>query len=141
MIKLQNVSKSFGEVNAVKDLSLLINDGEIFVLLGPTGAGKTTTLKITAGLIKPDSGTVFINNQDVTEVPPAFRDISFVFENYNLFPIYNVYDNIAFALRSKLHLVAEDEIALRVKSVSRDAERRRNPEGCARAGSCEAGGF
>jgi multiple sugar transport system ATP-binding protein len=120
MLKLQNLSKSFDEVEAVKDLSLEIQEGEIFVLLGPTGAGKTTTLKMTAGLIEPDEGKVFIEDKDVSEVPPAFRDISFVFENYNLFPIYNVYDNIAFALRSRLLQVEEEEISRRVKEFSRD---------------------
>lgn len=120
MLKLQNISKSFADVKAVRDISLQIKEGEIFVLLGPTGAGKTTTLKITAGLIKPETGTVFLDGKDVREVPPAFRDISFVFENYNLFPIYNVYDNIAFALRSKLLRVDNTEIERRVQSFSRD---------------------
>ena len=120
MLKLNNISKSFGDVQAVSNLSLEIQEGEIFVLLGPTGAGKTTTLKIVAGLIAPDEGQVFINEKDVTEIPPAFRDISFVFENYNLFHIYNVYDNIAFALRSKLLRVDEAEIDHRVRSFSKD---------------------
>jgi multiple sugar transport system ATP-binding protein len=120
MLQLKNVSKSFGDVQAVSNLSLEIQEREIFVLLGPTGAGKTTTLKIAAGLIKPDEGQVFINAKDVTEIPPAFRDISFVFEGYNLFHIYNVYDNIAFALRSKLLQVDEAEIDRRVHDFSKD---------------------
>ena len=120
MLQLKNVSKSFGDVQAVSNLSLEIQEREIFVLLGPTGAGKTTTLKIAAGLIKPDGGQVFINEKDVTEIPPAFRDISFVFEGYNLFHIYNVYDNIAFALRSKLLQVDEAEIAKRVHAFSKE---------------------
>jgi multiple sugar transport system ATP-binding protein len=120
MLELKNVSKSFGDVQAVSDLSLEIQEREIFVLLGPTGAGKTTTLKIAAGLVKPDAGQVYISGSDVTEVPPAFRDISFVFEGYNLFHIYNVYDNIAFALRSKLLQIDEGEIDRRVRDFSRD---------------------
>ena len=120
MLQLKNVSKSFGDVQAVSNLSLEIQEREIFVLLGPTGAGKTTTLKIAAGLIKPDGGQVFINEKDVTEIPPAFRDISFVFEGYNLFHIYNVYDNIAFALRSKLLQVDETEIDKRVQDFSKE---------------------
>ena len=120
MLQLKNVSKSFGDVQAVSNLSLEIQEREIFVLLGPTGAGKTTTLKIAAGLIKPDAGQVFISEKDVTEIPPAFRNISFVFENYNLFHIYNVYDNIAFALRSKLIQVDESEIDKRVRAFSKE---------------------
>jgi multiple sugar transport system ATP-binding protein len=120
MLQLKNISKSFGDVQAVSDLSLEIQEREIFVLLGPTGAGKTTTLKIAAGLIKPDEGQVFINEKDVTEIPPAFRDISFVFEGYNLFHIYNVYDNIAFALKSKLLQVDKAEIDKRVRAFSKD---------------------
>jgi multiple sugar transport system ATP-binding protein len=120
MLQLKNVSKSFGDVQAVSNLSLEIQEREIFVLLGPTGAGKTTTLKMAAGLIKPDEGRVYINEKDVTEIPPAFRDISFVFEGYNLFDIYNVYDNIAFALRSKLMQVDKAEIDKRVQAFSKE---------------------
>lgn len=120
MLKLNNITKSYGEVKALKELNIEVNEGEIFVLLGPTGAGKTTTLKITAGLLKPDSGKVYFNGVDVTEVPPAFRDVAFVFENYNLIPIYNVYDNIAFALRSKITRVDNNEIDRRVKAYSKD---------------------
>ncbi len=120
MLELRDVCKRFGEVQAVQDLSLTIREGEIFVLLGPTGAGKTTTLKITAGLIRPDSGQVLINGKDMTEAPPVFRNISFVFENYNLFPIYNVYKNIAFALKSRVMKLDEGEIDRRIRAVGAD---------------------
>jgi multiple sugar transport system ATP-binding protein len=120
MLQLKNVSKSYGDVQAVSNLSLEIKEREIFVLLGPTGAGKTTTLKMAAGLVQPEEGQVFINEKNVTDIPPAFRDISFVFEGYNLFHIYNVYDNIAFALRSKLMRINEPEIDERVHAFSKD---------------------
>ena len=120
MLKLENISKSFGDVQAVSNLSVEIEEGEIFVLLGPTGAGKTTTLKISAGLLKPDGGKVYIREKDVSDIPAAFREISFVFEGYNLFPIYNVYDNIAFALRSKITKVDKSEIDDRVRTFSKD---------------------
>jgi multiple sugar transport system ATP-binding protein len=120
MLELRGISKSYGEVQAVQDLSLTIESGEIFVLLGPTGAGKTTTLKMVAGLVPPDQGQVFIKGEDVTQAPPVFRNISFVFENYNLFPIYNVYENIAFALKSKVMKLDSAEINRRIRAVAGD---------------------
>lgn len=120
MLKLEEINKTFGDINAVQNLNLAIQEKEIFVLLGPTGAGKTTTLKIAAGLVKPDSGRVSIEDNDVTNVPAAYRDLSFVFESYNLFPIYNVYENIAFALKSKLYRQDDAEIQKRIRMVSED---------------------
>ena len=120
MLKLESVHKTFGDIQAVQNLDLAINEKEIFVLLGPTGAGKTTTLKIAAGLVKPERGRVLIENNEVTQVPAAFRNISFVFESYNLFPIYNVYENIAFALKSKLYRQDKAEIEKRIRFVSQD---------------------
>ncbi|MBD3307836.1 ATP-binding cassette domain-containing protein [candidate division KSB3 bacterium] len=120
MVTLEGISKAFGKIQAVQQLDLTIQEKEIFVLLGPTGAGKTTTLKITAGLVPPDQGKVWIGENEVTQVPAAFRDVSFVFESYNLFPVYNVYKNIAFALRSKLYRQDEAEIERRIRLVSQD---------------------
>jgi multiple sugar transport system ATP-binding protein len=120
MLELRGIHKSYGEVQALRDLSLAVDEGEIFVLLGPTGAGKTTTLKTAAGLVRPDRGQVFINGEDMTEAPPVARNISFVFENYNLFPIYNVYRNIAFALKSRVMNLDGTEIDRRIRAVAGD---------------------
>ena len=111
---LENVSKSFGETVAVSDLSLDIADGEFLVILGPTGAGKTTTLRLFAGLERPDNGTIRIDGSDVTEVPPAARDVAFVFQQYSLYPHYTVYDNLAFPLRAPGRRTGENEIKRRV---------------------------
>ena len=81
---LEGVSKRFGATLAVSDLSLRVGDGEFVVLLGPTGAGKTTTLRLAAGLEKPDAGSVRIAGRDATFEPPAARDVAFVFQQYSL---------------------------------------------------------
>ncbi len=117
-IVLQHVSKRFGEVEAVHDLSLNIADGEFIVLLGPTGAGKTTTLRLIAGLEYPDEGAMSIDGQDMTREPPAARDIAFVFQQYSLYPHLTVYDNLAFPLRSPARRVPEPEIRKRVQEIA-----------------------
>ncbi|MDD9856308.1 MAG: ABC transporter ATP-binding protein [Gammaproteobacteria bacterium] len=102
-VRLQCISKSFGassEICAVRDLDLRIGHGEFVVLLGPTGAGKTTTLRLTAGLESPDAGRVFIDGDDVTAHAPSLRDVAFVFQQYSLYPHYTVFDNMAFPLRA-----------------------------------------
>ena len=101
-IRVENISKSFKQVDAVKNLSFTVKNGEFVVLLGPTGAGKTTTLRLVAGLEKADGGSVFINERNVTKLQPAERDLAFVFQQYSLYPRYTVYDNLAFPLRSPL---------------------------------------
>lgn len=120
MLRLENVTKRFGDITAVNQLNIEISSGEIFVLLGPTGAGKTTTLRIVAGLEKPDEGRVVLDGKDVTEWSPSYRDVAMMFEAHNLYPIYNVYDNIAFPLRSKLHRLKEEDIREKVYKVSGD---------------------
>src|SRR5438445_11924172 len=92
-VALLDVSKSYGAVEAVRNLSLSIANGEFVVLLGPTGAGKTTTLRLIAGLERPDSGNVLIQGRVVTEAVPADRDVAFVFQQYSLYPHLSVYDN------------------------------------------------
>ena len=117
-VRLEGVSKRFGHTQAVADLSLHVPDGEILVLLGPTGAGKTTTLRLVAGLAAPDTGRVYLDGRDVTEEPPAARDVAFVFQQYSLYPHLSVYDNLAFPLRSPARRVPEDRIRTRVDEIA-----------------------
>jgi multiple sugar transport system ATP-binding protein len=117
-LKLKEVSKRFGDVEAVRDLSLSVADGEFVVLLGPTGAGKTTTLRVIAGLERPDMGDVFIDGRIVTGRPPAQRDVAYVFQQYSLYPHLTVYDNLAFPLRSPARRLNERDVRRRVQQVA-----------------------
>ena len=117
-IGLRQVSKSFGDIEAVRGLSLDIGSGEFVVLLGPTGAGKTTTLRLIAGLERPDRGSISIDGQNVTGEPPAARDVAFVFQQYSLYPHLTVYDNLAFPLRAPSRRLAEAEIRKRVHEIA-----------------------
>ena len=117
-LKLKEVSKRFGDVEAVRDLSLSVADGEFAVLLGPTGAGKTTTLRVIAGLERPDMGDVFIDGRIVTGQPPAQRDVAYVFQQYSLYPHLTVYDNLAFPLRSPARRLNERDVRRRVQQVA-----------------------
>jgi multiple sugar transport system ATP-binding protein len=113
-LRLDNVGKRFGAVQAVDDLSLDVASGEFIVLLGPSGAGKTTTLRLVAGLEKPDAGRIHIGGRDVTADAPALRDVTFVFQQYSLYPHLSVFDNLAFPLRSPMR-GAMDETKVRDK--------------------------
>lgn len=117
-ITLQNITKRFGEKVALNELSLTIEDQEFFVLLGPTGAGKTTTLRVIAGLEKQDHGSVLFDSELVDNVVPAERDVAFVFQQYSLYPNMTVFDNLAFPLRSPLRRLPKAEIDLRVKTAA-----------------------
>ena len=118
-VKIENLSKKFGDTNAVSNLSFTVKDGEFVVLLGPTGAGKTTTLRLIAGLEQADGGKIFIANQDVTQFQPAQRDVAFVFQQYSLYPNYTVYDNLAFPLRSPLRSLSKGEIDQSVRDIAK----------------------
>jgi multiple sugar transport system ATP-binding protein len=117
-VLLRQVSKRFGAIAAVRELSLAIDDGEFVVLLGPSGAGKTTTLRLVAGLERPDAGAILIDGCDVTQNPPGSRDMAFVFQQYSLYPHLSVYDNLAFPLRSPVHRVPEPQIRKRVEQTA-----------------------
>src|SRR5262245_26045763 len=96
----QSLTKRFGKTVAVDQLSLACQDGEFFVLLGPSGAGKTTLLNLIAGLVEPTSGKIFIGGRDATTLEPGERDVAMAFESYALYPHLSVYENLAFPLRS-----------------------------------------
>ena len=112
-VRLERVSKLFGDVAAVDDLSLDIAEGEFFSLLGPSGCGKTTTLRMIGGFEDPSLGTVYLGGRDVTDDPPYKRDVNTVFQSYALFPHLDVYENVAFGLRRKG--VNKTELDTRVK--------------------------
>ena len=113
-VRLDHVTKRFGRHVAVDDLSLTIGDGEFFVLLGPTGAGKTTTLRLIAGLERPDSGSIWLGGQDAGEWSAAQRDVALVFQYYSLYPRYTVRQNLEFPLKSKVHHYSQEDIDKRI---------------------------
>ncbi|MCP4623781.1 MAG: ABC transporter ATP-binding protein [bacterium] len=117
-VTLENLTKKFKNVTAVRDLCIDIQDQEFFVLLGPTGAGKTTTLRCIAGLEKPNTGTVKIAGQNVNDWGPAERDVAIVFQYYSLYPHYTVRQNLEFPLKSKIRNNSPEEIKQRVAKVS-----------------------
>lgn len=117
-VELQNVSKSFKSTKAVRDMNLTVPDGAFVVLLGPTGAGKTTTLRLIAGLEKPDAGDVLIGGHSVDDLTPAQRDVAMVFQQYSLYPHMSVFDNLAFPLRSPILRTPEDEVKRKVHEVA-----------------------
>ena len=115
-LEILNLTKRFGSVTAVNDLTLEIADGEFFVLLGPNGAGKTTTLRCVAGLETPDGGEVRLDGQPMGGISPAERNVAFVFQNYALYPRKTVFQNIAFPLEARR--LSRDEIERRVRQIT-----------------------
>jgi spermidine/putrescine transport system ATP-binding protein len=114
-ITLEEVTKAFGTVVAVRETSFPIRDGEFFTMLGPSGCGKTTTLRMIAGFETPTSGHIRLRGEDVTDVPPNRRNVNMVFQHYALFPHMSVYDNVAFGL--KLKKVPKEEERIRVGEI------------------------
>jgi multiple sugar transport system ATP-binding protein len=117
-VRLAGVSKAFAATRAVQGLDLTIGQGEFVVLLGPTGAGKTTTLRLIAGLEAPDAGAIHIDGRDATRETPAQRDVTMVFQQYSLYPHMTVRENLAFPLRSPVLRTPEDAIRARVARVA-----------------------
>ncbi len=116
-LDLQNLSKHFGRTKALNDISLSVKDGEFMVLLGPTGAGKTTTLRCVAGLEKLDAGDIYLGGQSTVGLTPAERDVAFVFQSYALYPRKTVFQNMAFPLEARK--LSKAEIESRVQSIAR----------------------
>lgn len=100
-VRLENLTKVFGDVKAVDNLDLYINDREFLTLLGPSGCGKTTTMRLVAGLEVPTQGNVYIGGKLVNDLPPRLRDVAMVFQSYALYPHMTAYDNISFPLRMR----------------------------------------
>lgn len=117
-IVLENVTKRFGDDVALDNVSLTIPDGSFVVLLGPTGAGKTTTLRMISGLDEPDSGDVFIDGHSILGQTPAQRNVAMVFQQYSLYPHLTVRQNLEFPLKSPLLQTPQAEIDEKVKAVS-----------------------
>ncbi|MEM8958294.1 MAG: ABC transporter ATP-binding protein [Pseudomonadota bacterium] len=117
-VRLSSVTKRFRQTLALDSVDLTVPDGAFFVLLGPTGAGKTTTLRLIAGLDRPDAGTITIGGRDVVGETPAQRDVAMVFQQYSLYPHMSVRDNLAFPLRSPILRTPEDMVAAKVAEVA-----------------------
>jgi multiple sugar transport system ATP-binding protein len=117
-VSLSKASKAFGKDIALADVTMTVPNGSFVVLLGPTGAGKTTTLRLISGLECPDSGDILINGRSVLGAAPAQRDIAMVFQQYSLYPHMTVRDNLAFPLRSPILRTPEDEIRRKVAEVA-----------------------
>ena len=125
IIEIKNLSKSFGDKKVLEDINLYIRRGEFITLLGPSGCGKTTLLRMIAGFLQPDEGSILMDGKELAGVPPHERPLNTVFQRYALFPHLDVYDNIAFGL--KLKKVPEEEIEKRVRRVARRDVRLRGP--------------
>ncbi|MBE6541509.1 MAG: ABC transporter ATP-binding protein [Ruminococcaceae bacterium] len=115
IIELKNITVRFDGETILDDMSLSIGDGEFVTLLGSSGCGKTTTLRIIAGFLDPDEGEVFFDSKNINGVPPYKREVNTIFQRYALFPNYNVFDNIAYGLR--VRHVPEAEVKQRVQEM------------------------
>ena len=120
MIELKDIIVKFGDFEALHNINVDVKEGEFFTFLGPSGCGKTTTLRTITGFIEPVSGTVSVNDRDITRVPIEKRNIGIVFQSYALFPSMTVYDNIAFGL--KIQKLSKTEIDRKVRDIARKVD-------------------
>ena len=120
MIELKNIIVRFDDFEALHNINVDVKEGEFFTFLGPSGCGKTTTLRTITGFIEPVSGTVNVNNADITHVPIEERNIGIVFQSYALFPTMTVYDNIAFGLKVKK--LKKAEIDQKVRAIAKKVD-------------------
>src|SRR3990172_1008009 len=111
---LKNLTKDFGKVRAVNNVSLEVDDGEFIVILGPSGAGKTTTLKLISGVETPTDGKIYIGNRLVNSIEPHKRNVAMAFESYALYPHFTVQENLAFPLKAPGRKLPHGEIDRRV---------------------------
>ena len=114
MLEVRNIFKSYEGRQILNDISFNVGAGETVCLLGASGSGKSTLLRIIAGLELPDSGQISFDNQDLTNIPPHLRDFGLVFQDYALFPHFNVYDNVAFGLTRSVRRISDSEVKQRV---------------------------
>jgi len=114
MLEIRQVSKNFGGLSAVKEVNLSINKGEIFALLGGSGCGKTTLLRMLAGFEIPSAGAIFIDGEDISQIPPHKRPVNMMFQSYALFPHMSVAQNVAFGLKQEKNKLSKPEIAKKV---------------------------
>ena len=115
-VELRALTKRYGEVAVVDDVSLTIEHGRLVCLLGPSGCGKTTTLRMIGGFVDPTYGDVWLDGSDVTDLPPNRRDVNTVFQSYALFDHLSIWDNVAFGLRRKK--IGKAELRQRVGELS-----------------------
>ena len=117
-IRIDSLTKHFGDVKAVQDLNLVAEHGQFIALLGPSGCGKTTTMNMIAGLEKPTTGEIYFDDRPITKLEPGKRNVGFVFQNYAIFTHMTVYENLAFGLRVRKPRPSDEEVDREVKQVA-----------------------
>ena len=116
-IVFEHVSKSFGNTKVIEDLNLTVKDGAFTVLLGPSGCGKTTLLRMIAGIGPASEGTIYMDGEDISDIPPGKRNVAMVFQNYAIYPTMSVRENIEFCLKN--NHVPKEERKRRVEKVAK----------------------